>query len=80
MPVARLNINVTPEFEAALARYMRARGIATRSGTIRRAVAEALERAIAERAPRSWGDLLGAAVVGPENPSRRFRSDDGPWG
>jgi hypothetical protein len=76
--VAQINLHVTPEFERALRRLMKLRGIASKSDAIRIAVKEAAERAIA--APRgSFRSLLGIGLGAPLNPNPRFKSDDDLW-
>jgi len=77
--MSQLNINLTPEFDTALQRLMRARGIKTKAEAVRLAVREALERTHAERCAdfTSW---IGLGKTVPENLARRFHSDDELWG
>ena len=77
--MSQLNINLTREFETALERLMRARGIKTKAEAVRLAVREALERTHTERGAdfTSW---IGLGKAVPENQARRFHSDDDLWG
>jgi Arc/MetJ family transcription regulator len=74
----QVNIRVTEDFARDLARYMKARGIPTKSAALRTAVRDGLERSRATSRVdvRSW---LGLARRGRENPRRRFRSEDDLW-
>jgi len=74
----QVNIRVTEDFARDLARYMKARGIPTKSAALRTAVRDGLEqsRAASPVDVRSW---LGLARRGRENPRRRFRSEDDLW-
>lgn len=76
--MAQLNMNVTPEFEEALARLMRIRRIRNKSAAIRIAVSEALQRSLAESTSFDWSAMAGRAS-GEENPKRRFHSDADLW-
>ena len=77
--VAQLNINVTPEFERALQRLMRLRGLTNKSDAVRMAVIEAAER---ER-PRVRADALralrGAGLRAPLRQQPRFLTEDDLW-
>ncbi|MBI5478797.1 MAG: hypothetical protein HY906_08080 [Deltaproteobacteria bacterium] len=77
--MGQLNINMTPEFEAAIQRVMRARGLKTKADAVRLAVQEAAERVSPPEATEfsSW---IGIARSAPENPNPRFTSDDALWG
>lgn len=77
--MSQMNINMNPEFEEALHRFMRLRGIRTKSEAIRIAVQEGVERKISENGRRSFAAWLGAATRAPENPNPRFVSDDDLW-
>jgi hypothetical protein len=73
----QLNLNVTSEFERDLRRFMKQRGISSKSDAIRRAVHDAAARsAPAAYDYRSW---LGLGLRGPLNPTPRFRSEDDLW-
>lgn len=76
--MAQMNLHITPEFERALRRFMRVRGLTNKSEAIRAAVREAAERdGRAGRADfRSW---VGAGCAAPLNPRPRFTSDDDLW-
>jgi hypothetical protein len=76
--VAQINLHTTPEFERALARLMKLRGLATRSQAIRAAVEEAAARA--DSGPRpDFMTWIGASLVGPENAAPRFASNADLW-
>jgi hypothetical protein len=77
--VAQLNINVNPEFEEALSRFMRLRGIGTKSEALRVAIREGVERSISQAPRASFASWLGAATRAPENPSPRFHTDSDLW-
>ena len=76
--VPQLNLHMTPEFEKALARLMRVRGIATKSEAVRVAVIEAAERARRQPRPNAFRELIGAGLRGPRR-KPRFRSEDDLW-
>jgi hypothetical protein len=77
--MAQININVTPEFEKALARFMRLRRIRTKSEAIRIAITECAERSAKKRRTASFTEWIGAAKKAPLNRSPRFASDDDLW-
>jgi hypothetical protein len=74
----QLNLNVTPEFDRDLRRFMKQKGIARKSDAIRQALHEAVTRATASGSCdyRSW---LGLGLKAPLNPKPRFRSEDDLW-
>lgn len=78
--MAQLNVHITPEFDEALRRFMRLRGLENKSEAVRLAVWEGLERAEAGGRACDFGEWLGAAVEAPVNPRPRFSSDDDLWG
>lgn len=78
--MTQLNVNMTPEFEAALSRFMRMRGIRKKSDAIRIAIAEGVERGAGRAGECRFSDWLGAANREPLNPSPRFPTDDEIWG
>ncbi len=75
--VAQINLNVTPDFERNLRRYMRARGLRTKSEAIREAVREALGLIERRAAPGELDGWLGLAEGGRRRP--RFISEDQLW-
>jgi hypothetical protein len=77
--MGQININVTPEFEAALVRLMRLRGIRTKSEAIREAVAQSAERAKCAAPVEDFSGWIGAALRAPLNPSPRFAGHDDLW-
>jgi hypothetical protein len=76
--VAQLNINVSPEFERALQRLMRLRGIASKSEAVRVAVIEAAERERSRVRPEALRALRGAGLRAPVR-KPRFRDEDDLW-
>jgi len=74
----QLNLNVTPEFERDLRRFMREKGIAKKSDAIRQALHEAVAKGGGSSRSdfRSW---LGLGLKAPLNPKPRFRSEDELW-
>ncbi len=78
--MSQLNINLSPEFEDSLIRYMRIRGIRSKSEAIRVAVKEGLERSLAGRPQVDFSSWLGLARGDGENPAPQFSSDDDLWG
>jgi len=76
--MGQLNLNVTPEFERDLRRFMREKGIAKKSDAIRQALREAVAKADAhfQSDYRSW---LGLGLKAPLNPKPRFQSEDDLW-
>jgi hypothetical protein len=78
--MSQLNIHVTASFERALKRFMKLRGLTSKSEAVRVAVEEAALREMASRTPSSFGDLRGAALAAAPNPNPRFRSEDELWG
>ena len=77
--MSQLNIQVTPEFAEALARFMKARSVPTKSQAIRLAVQEGLEHALGLAAPADFRSLVGIGNGAPRNRSPRYRSDDDLW-
>lgn len=77
--MAQLNMNVTPEFDQALAELMRRRDLATKSEAIRVAVQEAVARLRGGQQRVDFREWIGAGLAVPPNPSPRFRSDDQLW-
>lgn len=75
----QLNVHLTPEFEEALAEYMRIRRVRTKSDAVRLAVREAVEREHRQRSAPDFSRWLGLARQAPENPTPRFQSDDDLW-
>ena len=74
----QLNLNVTPEFERDLHRYMKTKGITQKSDAVRQAVHEAARPGIANARYdyRAW---LGLGLKHPLNPKPRFDSEDALW-
>ena len=77
--MAQLNLNLNPEFEENLKRFMRARKIKNKSEAIRIAVKEGLERAMDGTAKSDFRKWIGAGKKEPLNPSPTFSSEDDLW-
>ena len=78
--MAQLSVHLTPDFEQALRRFQKLRGLPSKSEAVRVAVREALERET-RQAPRvDFRDWLGLGRRVPVNPNPRFRSHDELWG
>lgn len=77
--MAQLKIHLTPEFEEALAEYMRFRGLKTKSDAIRLAIQDAVAIERRRRSAPDFSKWLGLGCQGAENPTRRFYSDDDLW-
>jgi hypothetical protein len=78
--MAQLNIHLQPAFEEDLAKFMRLRGIATKSEAVRLAIREGVERLIrARRKDTSFRDWIGLGTKAPTNPRPRFETDDDLW-
>jgi hypothetical protein len=77
--VSQLNINVTPEFERALQRLMRLRGITSKSEAVRVAVIEAAERQRVGARVDAIRALRGAGLRAPLQRRPKFRTEDDLW-
>ncbi len=78
--MSQMNLQITPQFDEELTRYMRLRKLPSRSEAVRTAVHEALQASLGSARASDFGALIGFAATGPENPKRRFRDDDDLWG
>jgi hypothetical protein len=74
----QLNLNVTPEFDRDLRRFMKQKGIARKSDAIRQALHEAVTR-VTESGSCDYRSWLGLGLKAPLNPRPRFRSEDDLW-
>lgn len=79
MYMSQINLHVKPDFERDLERFMRIRGIRTKSEAIRIAVREGLERARAVPRAKGFTKLAGAGLAAATNPDPRFKTDDDLW-
>lgn len=77
--MAQLNVHLTPEFEKALAEYMKLRRLRTKSDAIRAAVLESLDREHRRRQAADFSRWLGMACKAPQNLQPQFRSDNDLW-
>ena len=71
----QVNLNVTPEFDRDLRRFMKLRGISQKSVAIRQAVREAVTRG-SDRAGCDYRTWLGLGLKAPLNPKPRFEDED----
>jgi hypothetical protein len=76
----QLNLDLTPDFEESLCRFMQLRKISTQSEAVRIAVREGLERAVRNSSGRDFRSWLGLGKRVAENPNPHFKSDDDLWG
>lgn len=77
--VTQLNIHVTPAFERALKRFMRLRGLSSKSEAVRIAVQDAAEREAGLRSAVDFTRLRGAGLDVAVNPHPRFSTEDELW-
>lgn len=77
--LSQLNIQMTPAFEKALARWMRLKGARTKSEAVRLAVEEGLERSLRSRRTADFHAWIGIGLGKLPNPTPRFASDDDLW-
>lgn len=75
----QMNLVVTSQFERDLARYMRRRGLSSKSEAVRAAVREALEHAEATGQATDFRVWLGFGLRAPQSRRRRFRDEDDLW-
>jgi hypothetical protein len=75
----QININLTPELESALERFMRLRHFRTKSEAVRVAIQEGLERASRAAPVGDFKAWRGLALRAPVNPTPRFPSDETLW-
>ena len=75
----QLNLNMTPRFEASLKRFMKLRGLRSKSEAIRLAVEESLERSLKSTPTTDFSTWLGIASGAGEDANPRFRTDDELW-
>lgn len=77
--MAQLNLHLNPEFEEALARFRRLRGLPSKSAAVRVAVQEALEREQERRPPVDYREWLGLGLVQPTQSNGQLASHDDLW-
>ncbi len=77
--MSQINLQVTPEFERDLRRFMKLRRLRNKSEAIRLAVKEALERSLGAARQVDYAQWLGAAKRAELNPNPRFHSHDDLW-
>lgn len=77
--MSQLNIHLTPDFEAALNKLMRVRGLKTKSEAVRLAIQETLERETRVRNTLDFTEWIGLGNRAKPNPHPRFRSHDDLW-
>lgn len=74
----QVNLNVTPEFDRDLRRFMKLRGISQKSEAIRQALHEAVARG-SGRVDSDYRTWLGLGLKAPLNPKPRFENEDALW-
>lgn len=76
--MAQININVTPQLKKDIEKYMKVRGVKTKSDAIRLALREVVEQLTSQKSTdfQSW---LGAGLKAPTRPNAKFRSEDDLW-
>ena len=79
MYMAQLNINVTPQFERDLVRFMRLRGLRTKSEAIRLAIREGVERVLGQEREVDFAGWIGVAEGKLRGHRPRFKDDDDLW-
>ncbi len=72
----QLNIHVTPDFAEALETVRQARGLRTKSETVRLIVQEAAARLNEQGDPYDFDRLIGLAAQGKRNRNPRFGTHD----
>jgi len=76
---SQLNLHMTPGFDKALAKFMRLKGIRTKSEAIRIAVQEGIERLTNRGKGTDFNTWIGAGTSAPLNLKRRFRDSADLW-
>ncbi len=74
----QLNLNVTPQFARDLRKFMKDRGIQRKSDALKTLAREAAEK-IDRRRNYDFGELVGVALGGRENPNPKFKTEDDLW-
>jgi hypothetical protein len=76
--MAQLNLNITPEFKKDLEKYMRQRGISTKSEAIRMALHELVTMLNVSK-KSDFDSWLGAGLKAELKSTRKFKSEDDLW-
>jgi hypothetical protein len=77
--MAQMNLHMAPALENALSKFMRLRGIRTKSEAVRIALQEGLERALMECPSADFRTWIGLAKQAPLNDAPRFHDHDELW-
>lgn len=77
--MSQLNINMSPEFEKDLLKFMRARRLKTKAEAIRTAIKEGLEHTIGHAKHVNFQTWIGLGKQAPLNKKNKFHSDDDLW-
>jgi hypothetical protein len=77
--MSQININLTPEFEESLLKFMRIRRIKNKSDAIRIAIKEGVEWEMKSQNKTDFSRWLGLGRKAPENIKKKFRSHDDLW-
>ena len=76
--MAQLNLNMTTQFKKDLEKYMKHRGLKTKSEAIRMALHE-LVAMISSSKKADFESWIGAALKTPLNQRSKFNSEDDLW-
>ena len=76
--MAQLNVNLTPQFKKDLEKYMKLRGIKTKSEALRMALHE-IVGLISVSKKSDFSSWLGSALKAEQRQKRKFRSEDDLW-
>lgn len=79
MYMSQFNINMTPDFEADLKRFMKVTKIAQKAEALRTALKTALLALTKGSRRTDWESLVGVARKGVQNPKPRFKNEDDLW-
>ncbi len=77
--MAQFNINMTPDFERDLARFMRLRRVKTKSEAIRLAIREGVDRVLGAGHEVDFSEWIGLAQGRLPGRKERFKDDDELW-
>lgn len=75
----QINLNVTPEFEKDLQRYMKKKGIPQKSEALRQALREAVQRLEKLAGTTDFQGWRGMALKTPLADRPRFKTEDDLW-
>lgn len=76
--MAQLNLNLTPQFNKDLEKYMKHKGISTKSEALRMALREIVEL-ISTSKKSDFSSWLGAGLKAEARTDRKFKTEDDIW-